>query len=175
MRVYLFFVQTKMCACSFIEELPLAPMWVLSPMSAYERHSQPRIKSNRHCLCTCLQSHLQSSPSTPQQSVSKFRNPRTSFENTLICPPKSCIVRRGRGGPESFFGCGSFGTLGQFLKLSLFFLPKNCIVGGSSKLVFSGNLSICYFQNCRTTPFNGGHFVLPAMSKGCARTTIRPK
>ena len=28
----------------------------------------------------CLQSHLQSSPPTPQKSYPKFRNPRTTFE-----------------------------------------------------------------------------------------------
>ena len=30
--------------------------------------------------CMCLQSHLQTSPPTPQKSYPKFRNPRTTFE-----------------------------------------------------------------------------------------------
>ena len=40
-----------------------------------------------------LQSHLLTSPPTPQKSYLKFRNPRTTFENTPRCPPKYSIVR----------------------------------------------------------------------------------
>ena len=32
----------------------------------------------------CLQSHLQTSPPTPQKSYPKFRNPRTTFENNPL-------------------------------------------------------------------------------------------
>ena len=37
---------------------------------------------------TCLQSHLQTSPPTPQKSYPKFWNPRTTFEITLLVRPK---------------------------------------------------------------------------------------
>ena len=42
---------------------------------------------------TCLQSYLQTSPATPQKSYPKFRNPRTTFGNTPLCPPNCSIVR----------------------------------------------------------------------------------
>ena len=54
---------------------------------------------------TCLQSHLQISPPTPQLSYPKFRNPRTTFEifkktllKNLKTPPG------GHGGSPHFFG-----------------------------------------------------------------------
>ena len=37
---------------------------------------------------TCLQSHLQTSPPTPQKSYPKFRNPRKTFANTPLVRPK---------------------------------------------------------------------------------------
>ena len=37
---------------------------------------------------TCLQSRLQTSPPTPHKSYPKFRNHRTTFENTPLVPPK---------------------------------------------------------------------------------------
>ena len=37
---------------------------------------------------TCLQSHLQTSLPTPQKSYSKFRNPRTTFQNTPFSAQK---------------------------------------------------------------------------------------
>ena len=62
-------------------EFPLAPMGVLAPGSAHARPSDgpPSTLAEifRH---TCLQSHLQTSPPTPQKSYLKFRNPRTTFE-----------------------------------------------------------------------------------------------
>ena len=36
----------------------------------------------------CLQSHLQTSPPTLQKSYQKFRNPRTTFENTPLSGQK---------------------------------------------------------------------------------------
>ena len=33
---------------------------------------------------TCLQSHLQTAPPTPQKSYTNFRNPRKTFENTPL-------------------------------------------------------------------------------------------
>ena len=36
---------------------------------------------------TCLQSHFQTSPPTPQKSYSKIRNPMTTFENTPFFHP----------------------------------------------------------------------------------------
>ena len=40
------------------------------------------------CWRTCLQSHLQTSPPTYLKSYLKFRNPRTTFENTPLFRPK---------------------------------------------------------------------------------------
>ena len=57
---------------------------------------------------TCLQSHLQTSPPTPQKSYPKFRNPKTTFEifkKNLKTPP------RGPGGVSEFFG----GLISPFL------------------------------------------------------------
>jgi hypothetical protein len=51
---------------------------------------------------TCLQSHLQTSPRTSQNSYPKFRN----YENTPLCPPNYSIVRGGRRGPQFCLGCG---------------------------------------------------------------------
>ena len=45
---------------------------------------------------TCLQSHLQTSPPTPQKSYPKFRNPRTTFENTPVVRQKC----HSAGGPQ---------------------------------------------------------------------------
>ena len=39
-----------------------------------------------NCWRTYLQSHLQTSPQTPQKAYPKFSNPGTTF------PPKTCIV-----------------------------------------------------------------------------------
>ena len=51
--------------------------------------------------CTCLQSHLQTSPPTPQKSYLKFRNPRTTFENAPLSAQK-CHSAEGRGVPDFF-------------------------------------------------------------------------
>ena len=48
---------------------------------------------------TCLQSHLQTSPPTPQKCYPKFRNPRTTFGNTPLCPPIYSVVRGVGGSP----------------------------------------------------------------------------
>ena len=56
-------------------QIPLAPMGVLAPGSAHARPS-------------ALQSHIQTSPTTPQKSYPKFRNPRTTFEITPLLRPK---------------------------------------------------------------------------------------
>ena len=62
-------------------EFPLTLLGVLGPWSANARPSaQPPIDTNENFRRTCLQSHLQTSPPTPQKSCPKFRNPRTTFE-----------------------------------------------------------------------------------------------
>jgi hypothetical protein len=65
-----------------LSEYPLALMGVLTPGSAHARPSaRPPINTTRkYFRCTCLQSHLQTSPPTPQKSYLKFRDPRTTFE-----------------------------------------------------------------------------------------------
>ena len=62
-------------------KFPLAPMGVL----AHRLRTLDRslvLPSTRAEIFrrTCLQSHLQISPPTPQKSYQKFRNPRTNFE-----------------------------------------------------------------------------------------------
>ena len=53
---------------------------------------------------TFLQSHLQTSLQTKQNSYPKLWNPRTTFENTPLCLPKYSIVRGVGGVPDDFFG-----------------------------------------------------------------------
>ena len=63
------------------KEFPLTPMGVLAPGSAHARPSaRPPIGMSKNFPAKCLQSHLQTSPPTPQNSYPKFRNPRTTFE-----------------------------------------------------------------------------------------------
>ena len=50
-------------------------MGVLADGSAW-----PPIDTSRNLLRTCLQSHLKTSPPTPQKSYPKFQNPTTTFE-----------------------------------------------------------------------------------------------
>ena len=66
--------------------------------------------------CAFLQSHLQTSPPTPQKSYPKFRNPRTTFGNTPLCLPNYSIVR---GVPEFVFPLESlsFCKLGAHAKI----------------------------------------------------------
>ena len=64
------------------KEFPLAPMGVLAPGSAHGRPYPtlgPPSTLAKILWHTCLQSHLQTSPPTPQKSYPKFRNPRTTF------------------------------------------------------------------------------------------------
>ena len=69
-------------------------MGVLAPGSAHARpSSQPPISTSGNFRRTCLQSHLQTSPPSPQKSYLKFQNPRTIFENPLPCPP-TCVIAR---------------------------------------------------------------------------------
>ena len=116
------------------DQFPLTPMGVLAPGSAHARPSaQPPIDMSGNFRRMCLQSHLQTSPPTPQKAYPKFWNPRklpplsaqkchsagsrggpqflvvdlnpmTTFENTPLCPPKYSIVQG--GGPRLFLGCG---------------------------------------------------------------------
>jgi hypothetical protein len=71
----------------------------------------------------CLQSHLQTYTPTPQKSYPKFRNPRTTFENTpLYYLGKPSREKNG----TSFFFYQRGGTpppppLAKFGKISVFF------------------------------------------------------
>ena len=51
---------------------------------------------------TCLQSGLQISPLTPQKLYSKFRNPKTTFENTPLST-HNLHNARGMGVPEFLY------------------------------------------------------------------------
>ena len=60
--------------------IPLMLMGVLAPRSAHARaFARPPIDMSGN-----FQSHLQTSPPTPQKSYPKFQNPRTTFENTPL-------------------------------------------------------------------------------------------
>jgi hypothetical protein len=62
-------------------KFPLTPMGVLAPVSAQrDTPLSPPSTSAEIFRRTCLQSHLQTSPPTPQKSYPKFRNPRTNFQ-----------------------------------------------------------------------------------------------
>ena len=85
---------------------PLAQMGVLTPGSALARpFARPPSTPAEFFRRTCLQSHLQTSPSTPQKSYPKFRNPRKTF---LKKPPFQLIVRGEGGVPKFCFGLESF-------------------------------------------------------------------
>ena len=58
-------------------KFPLTPLGVLAPGSAHARPSArpPFDMSAKKLRRTCLQSHLQTSPPTPQKSYRKFQNP----------------------------------------------------------------------------------------------------
>ena len=79
---------------------PCAPMGVLAPRSP----DQPPINTSGNLQCTYLQSHLQTSPPNPHKSYAKFQNPRTTFENSTLCPAKYSIVRGEWGSPKDFCG-----------------------------------------------------------------------
>ena len=69
-------------------KFPLAPMGVLAPWSAHARPSaRPPSTLAEIFRHPCLQSHLQTSPPTPQKSYQKFQNPRTTF-----CPHLSAQI-----------------------------------------------------------------------------------
>ena len=81
-------------------------LWWGSSLTVYARltvcsspHQHKRKFSGTHVV----QSHLQTSPPTPQKSYPKFRNPRTTFENTPLFTPKYSIVRGVGGVPKLFF------------------------------------------------------------------------
>ena len=82
-------------------KFPLAPMGVLVPGSAHARPStQPPIDTSGN-----IPAHMSAeSPSNispnPQKSYPKFRNPRTTFGNTPLCPPNYSIVWGVRGVPD---------------------------------------------------------------------------
>ena len=83
---------------------PLAPRGVLAPGSAHARPSaQPPIDTSGNISVHVSKGHLQTSPPTPQKSYPKFRNPRTTFENTPLTPH---IYDSGGGGPRIIFLVG---------------------------------------------------------------------
>jgi hypothetical protein len=78
-------------------KFPLAPMEVLAPrLHTFDGSARPPITQAEIFRRTCMQSHLESSPTTPQESYQKFWNPMTTFQNTPF-PTKNCIVRGVRG------------------------------------------------------------------------------
>ena len=88
-------------------KIPLTPIGVLAHrLRTLDRSLVPPSAWAEIFRCTCLQSHLQTSPPTPQKSYPKFRNPRTTFENTPFCAPKYSIVRGIEGGPWISFLIG---------------------------------------------------------------------
>ena len=57
------------------------PMGVFAPrLRTLDVSARSPIDTSGNFRRTCLQSHLQTSPPTPQKSYPKFRNPRTNFE-----------------------------------------------------------------------------------------------
>jgi hypothetical protein len=81
--------------------------------------SSPRQHERKFCRRTCLQSHLQTSPPSPQKSYQKFRNP--------LCLPQNRLVQGEGGfhefvwGMESIYFCyfgplPSFRTIGKLFK-----------------------------------------------------------
>ena len=94
-------IKDWVCHLNITQKFPLASMGVLAPGSAHARPSaRPPIDTRKKFRHTCLHSHLQTSPPTPQKSYQKFRNPRTTFENTPLCPPNYSIVRGVGGVPQ---------------------------------------------------------------------------
>ena len=81
-------------------KFPLASMGVLSHrLRTLDRSLVPPSTWAEIFRRTCLQSHLQTSPPTPQKSYPKFRNTR----QLLKLPPLSaqkCHSAEGRGGPR---------------------------------------------------------------------------
>ena len=62
----------------------LAPMGVLTFVSACPQQSgQPTIKTSGH-FYTCMQSHLETFYPTAQKSYPKFRNPRTTLASSIF-------------------------------------------------------------------------------------------
>ena len=81
------------------EKFSKAPMGVLAPGSAHARPSaQTLIDMSRNL--PALMSAESTSNIFPHPS--KFRIPRTTFENTLLCPPKYRIVRGVGEVPDCF-------------------------------------------------------------------------
>ena len=73
--------------CSPSTIIPLKPMGIIAHrLRMLDRPLVPPSAWAEIFRRTCLQSHLQTSPQTPQKSYPKFRNPRTAFENTPLCP-----------------------------------------------------------------------------------------
>ena len=96
--------------------IPFTPMGVLAPGSTHARSSaRAPIDMSGNFRRTCLQSHLQTSPPTPYKSYLKFWNPRTTFENTPLCPPKYSIVWGVGGVPDFFMNSSIFIFLGCLL------------------------------------------------------------
>jgi hypothetical protein len=66
------------------------PMGILAPGSSHARPSAAPPPINMCGNFPALVS-AETSPPTHQKSYSKFRNPKTTFENTPLCPPKYTI------------------------------------------------------------------------------------
>ena len=90
---------------------------------------------------TCLQSHIQTSPPTPQKSYTKFRNPRTTFEISPFSG-QNRVILGGRGGPRIFFLLESsyFCYLGAHAK---FQIPTICPYWGLATAATTRKGKIC--------------------------------
>ena len=102
---------------------------------------------------TCLQSHLQKSPPTPQKSYPKLWNPRTTFENTPPLSPPVVVES------SYFFYLGpSSGNLGNFFKRPPFSAQKSHSAGVDIFLLESFcfcDLSPCKISEPYDNPFWG--------------------
>jgi hypothetical protein len=84
---------------SCMEKFPLTPMGGLAHrLRTLDPSLVPPLTWTEIFQRTCLQSHLQTSPPTPQKSYPTFWNPRTTFQNTPLSVQK-CHSAGGKGGP----------------------------------------------------------------------------
>jgi hypothetical protein len=82
---------------SSYQKFPLAPMGVLAPRLSRARLTCPLVPPSTRAEIfrrSCVQSHLQTTHPTSQKSYPKFRNPRTTFQNT----PQSAQICHSAGG-----------------------------------------------------------------------------
>ena len=116
------------------------------------------------CWCTSLQSHLQTSPPTPQKLYPKFRHPRTTSKHPPVCSPKYSMVQGGMRGSQNFC-CG--------VESSYF-----CELGAHAKFrspswILSGRKVKTSEKRERNNAFNSGHLSADCWHTHSARTKIK--